>query len=303
MSGVESLTAVVSNWETADYTVRCVEALVGDGVPGDRIVVVDNGSQDDSFARLRERFPRSIVLRLEENVGYARAMNHGARALEGESYLLANSDAFLHRPGSVAAMLAALGDERVGVVAPRVLNEDLTLQPTVMPTNSPGVALVRASGLSRLIPNRWQPRWSTHWDHSSSREIRGADGAVLLVRGETWRQLEGFDERMRMYAEDLDLCWRARKLGWRIWFARDAEFVHLGAGATRRHWGSPERAELIGESESGMIARNLPRLSAKLTIALIRAGLAARVVAFRLLLRPEAAASLRGALRGYRIRR
>ena len=303
MSGVESLTAVVSNWETTDYTVRCVEVLVGDGVPGDRIVVVDNGSRDDSFARLRERFPRSIVLRLEENVGYARAMNHGARALEGESYLLANSDAFLHRPGSVAAMLAAFADERVGVVAPRVLNEDLTLQPTVMPTNSPGVALMRASGLSRLIPNRWQPRWSTHWDHSSSREIRGADGAVLLVRAETWRQLEGFDERMRMYAEDLDLCWRARKLGWRIWFARDAEFVHLGAGATRRHWGSPERAELIGESESGMIARNLPGLSAKLTIALIRAGLAARVVAFRLLRRPEAAASLRGALRGYRIRR
>lgn len=303
MSGVGSLTAVVSNWETADYTVRCVEALVGDGVPDDRVVVVDNGSRDDSFERLRERFPRSIVLRLEENVGYARAMNHGARALDGESYLLMNSDAFLHRPASVEAMLAALADEHVGVVAPRVLNEDLTLQPTVMPTNSPGVALVRASGLSRLIPNRWQPCWSTHWDHSSSREIRGADGAVLLVRGAAWRELEGFDEGMRMYAEDLDLCWRARKLGWRIWFAREAEFVHLGAGATRRHWGSPERAQLIGESESGMIDRNLPRLSAKLTIAFIRAGLAARVVAFRLLRRPEAAASLRGALRGYRIRR
>ena len=304
MSGVESLTAVVSNWETAAYTVRCVEALVGDGVPGDRIVVVDNGSRDDSFARLRERFPRSIVLRLEENVGYARAMNHGARALEGESYLLANSDAFLHRPGSVAAMLAALADERVGVVAPRVLNEDLTLQPTVMPTNSPGVALVRASGLSRLIPNRWQPHWSTHWDHSSSREIRGADGAVLLVRAETWRQLEGFDERMRMYAEDPDLCWRARKLGWRIWFARDAEFVHLGAGATRRHWGEPrarraDRRVGIGDDRP----QPAGALPAKLTIALIRAGLAARVVAFRLLRRPEAAASLRGALRGYRIRR
>lgn len=300
MSGLESLTAVVSNWETADYTIRCVEALIGDGVPEDRIVVVDNGSRDDSFERLRDRFPRSVVLRLEENVGYARAMNRGAEALEGESYLLMNSDAFVHRQGSIRALLDPLADERVGVVAPRVLNEDLTVQPTVMPTNSPAVALVRASGLSRLIPNRWQPRWSTHWDHSASREIQGADGAVLLVRGETWRELGGFDERMRMYAEDLDLCWRARKLGWRVWFIREAEFVHLGAGATRRHWGSPERAELIGRSESGMIARNLPGLSAKLTIAFIRAGLAARVVAFRLLGRREAAASLRGALRGYK---
>lgn len=300
MSGVESLTAVVSNWETADYTIRCVEALTGDGVPEDRIVVVDNGSRDDSFDRLQDRFPRSLVLRLEENVGYARAMNHGAEALEGESYLLMNSDAFLHRQGSIRALLDRVAGDRVGVVAPRVLNEDLTLQPTVMPTNSPAVALVRASGLSRLIPNRWQPRWSTHWDHSSSREVQGADGAVLLVRGEAWRELGGFDERMRMYAEDLDLCWRARKLGWRVWFVGEAEFVHLGAGATRRHWGSPERAELIGRSEAGMIARNLPSLSATLTIAFIRAGLVLRVVAFRLLGRREAAASLRGALRGYK---
>lgn len=300
MSGVESLTVVVSNWETADYTLRCVAALVGDGVPEGRIVVVDNGSGDDSYERLREELPRSLVLRLDENVGYARAMNHGAAALEGESYLLMNSDAFLHRPGSIGAMLAALAAEQVGVVAPRILNEDLTLQPTVMPTNSPAVALVRASGLSRLVPNRWQPRWSTHWDHSTSREIHGADGAVLLVRGEAWRGLGGFDERMRMYAEDLDLCWRARKLGWRIWFVREAEFVHLGAGATRRHWGSPERAELIGRSESRMIGRNLPGLSAKLTIGFIRAGLAVRVVAFRALGRREAAASLRGALRGYK---
>lgn len=300
MSGVESLTAVVSNWETADYTIRCVEALTGDGVPEDRIVVVDNGSRDDSFDRLRDRFPRSVVLRLDENVGYARAMNHGAEALEGESYLLMNSDAFVHRQGSIRAMLDRVAGDRVGVVAPRVLNEDLTLQPTVMPTNSPTVALVRASGLSRMVPNRWQPRWSTHWDHSSSREIQGADGAVLLVRGEAWRELGGFDERMRMYAEDLDLCWRARKLGWRVWFVGEAEFVHLGAGATRRHWGSPERAELIGRSESGMIARNLPSLSARLTIAFIRAGLVLRVVAFRVLGRHEAAASLRGALRGYK---
>jgi N-acetylglucosaminyl-diphospho-decaprenol L-rhamnosyltransferase len=152
-TAVDSLTAVVSNWETTDYTTRCVDALVGDGVPARRIVIVDNGSRDDSFDRLSERFTDALVLRLEENVGYARAMNHGARALPGSAYLLLNSDAFLHRRESVAAMLAALADETVGIVVPRLLNEDLTLQPTVMPTNSPAVALARASGLRRLIPN------------------------------------------------------------------------------------------------------------------------------------------------------
>ena len=101
-----------------------------------------------------------------------------------------NSDAFLHRPGSVGRLVATLENKDVGIVAPKVLNMDGTLQPSVVPLTTPGVALIRASGASRLVPNRWQPSWSTHWDHSCSREIQAANGAVLLVRSETFDVLD-----------------------------------------------------------------------------------------------------------------
>jgi GT2 family glycosyltransferase len=183
--------------------------------------------------------------------------------------------------------------------APRVLNPDLTLQSTVVPASSPLVELVRASGLSRFVPNRFQPSFSTHWDHSTERAIEAVNGAVLLVRGRTWRELGGFEEAAYMYTEDLDLCWRARKAGWKVWFTPAAEFIHLGNVASGRSWSSPERAEMIGRAEAAMIRRHLPRARAEITIGLIAAGLASRSLAFRLLRDREAAASLRAGLRGY----
>ena len=294
------ITAVILNWNTADFTIRSARALAGDGVPLERIVVVDNGSIDDSFARFGEELKGAVLVRLEENVGFARASNLGARTLPGSSYLFVNSDAFLHRAGSIERMLRALDDPRLGIVAPRILNMDGRLQPSVVPLSTPGVAAVRASGLSRLVPNRIQPSWSTHWDHSSSREVQAANGAVLLVRRETMDALGGFDERIHMYAEDLDICWRARNIGRCVWFVHDAEFLHLGAGSTGGNERDPVRAERIGRSEAIMLSRNLSPAAARVTTGLMAAGLLGRAAWYRARGKSEAAAEMRGSLRGLR---
>jgi hypothetical protein len=298
VSALHSLTVVIPNRETPEDTIACAESLIAQGVPAGRVVVVDDASEDDSFARIAERLPSSVLVRLDRNVGYARAVNSGASRLPGEHYLLVNSDAFVHRPGSVQTMLGALRDPSVAIVVPRLLNEDLSLQPTVAPRHSPSVALVRASGLSRLVPNRWQPRWSTHWDHLSSREIDTAVGAVLLVRGEAWQQLDGLDERALMFAEDHDLCWRAREAGWKIWFAHDAEFIHVGSRSVTRLWSPPGRAELVGRSEGAMIRRHRPGLTGLLTLAFMCAGIAARWLIFGLMRRRAAKEEMRGSLKG-----
>lgn len=296
---LDSTTAVVVNYETPDYTIRCVRALLEDGMPAQRVVVVDNGSSDGSFERLARELADCRVERVEENVGYARASNRGAASLRGDAYLLVNSDAFVEQKGSLPALVGALEDPAVGIVVPRLLNEDGTLQPNAMPPSSPAVALVRASGVSRLIPNRWQTRWSTHWDHSASQDIEVADGPVYLVRGSVWDELGGYTERQYMYAEDLDLCVRAREAGWRIRFVADAEFIHIGMGSTSNRWSSAERAERIGRSEAAMIREHLSPLKARLTLAFLSTGLAGRWIFHRLVGHRDAAASLRGSLKGY----
>jgi N-acetylglucosaminyl-diphospho-decaprenol L-rhamnosyltransferase len=298
-NGLAAATAVVVNWNLADMTLRCVAALAGDGMPLERIVVVDNGSIDDSVPRLERELPECRLVRLPSNVGYARAANAGARELAGKTYIFVNNDAFVDEAGSLARLVAALERDRVGLAVPRLLNEDRTLQPSVVPLTTPANALVRATGLSRWIPNRWQPRWSTHWDHSQSRAVDAANGTVVAVRGELWRELGGYAERDWMFSEDIDLCWRARKRGLRTWFERDAVFVHLGNATGAQAWSDSRRAEMVSRSDGAMIRTELDPARATATIGFIIVGLAARAVAWSLVGNRTRARCALASLRGY----
>lgn len=294
------LTAIVLNWRTPDHTLRAARVLLADGLPAERLVVVDNASGDGSVERFRAELPRCTVVASEDNLGFGRGNNAGARALPAErAYLFVNSDAFVHRAGSVAALAGALRDARVGIAVPRLLNEDLTIQPTVVPLSTPLPELVRASGLSRLVPNRFQPSLGTHWDHSGSREIAAAIGPVLLVRARVWHKLGGFDERRFMYAEDLDLFWRAARDGWRSRFVAEAEFVHLGGVSTAQRWPSPERTERAARAEAEMLRGHLGPVRARLTIGLMAAGVGGRAVVHRVRGDRDATAMQAAWLRGY----
>jgi N-acetylglucosaminyl-diphospho-decaprenol L-rhamnosyltransferase len=297
---MDEMTAVVLDWNLPAHAIRSVESLVDDGVPANRIVVVENGPTERTWTRIRETLRSSVLVRIDRNVGFAAAINLGAGTLPGSTYLFCNNDAFVHSPGSVAALLAELDDQGVAVSVPRLLNENGSLQPSVVPFTTPAVAAARASGLSRFIPNRWQPRWSTHWDHRTSRDVEAAMGAVIAVRADAWEQVGGFRETSFMYAEDIDLCWRLHALGWRTRFVADAEFVHLGGSSSSLRWSDRERGEQIGRAEAYIIREHLPPARAAAAIACMRVGLAARVVAFRLLGKPQAAESCRGSLQGLR---
>ena len=297
-SSLKTTTAVVLNWRTPEHTARAVRQLAQDGLAESRIVIVDNASADGSIDRFRSEFPRATVVAMEKNVGFARGNNEGAAVLRGSAYLFVNSDAFVHREGSTVRLVAALASG-VGIAVPRLLNSDLTLQPSVVPASTPLPEVVRASGLSRFVPDRWQPVLGTHWGHGYSRPIKAATGAVLAVGVDAWRALGGFAETQFMYAEDLDLCWRARRLGWEVHFVAEAEFIHLGNASASSVWSDPERAERVARAEAAMIRKNLPRGRAALTLGLMAAGVGARAVAFAALRDRVAAEASRGWWRGY----
>jgi N-acetylglucosaminyl-diphospho-decaprenol L-rhamnosyltransferase len=296
----ESITAVVLDWNLPDHTIRCVESLRDDGIPADRIVVVENGSTSDNWSRVATALSSCVLVRIDTNIGFARATNIGVEALPADSYLVVNNDAYVHRPGSVSALTASLRGNGVGVVVPKLLNLDLSLQPSVVPFTTPVAALVRASGASRFVPDRWQPRLGTHWSHSWSREIEAATGAVMLVHRRVWERLGGFRVASFMYAEDLDLCWRASKLGWKTWFASESVFVHLSSTSADRQWDIRQRWQRVGQAEAQIIREHLSPMQATATLAVTQLGLAARVAYFNATGDSSAAERYRGFLQGLR---
>jgi N-acetylglucosaminyl-diphospho-decaprenol L-rhamnosyltransferase len=297
---MEGVSAIILNWRTPEYALRARDALVADGLAPERILLVDNDSGDGSLDVFAQRAAGSPVLALDDNIGFARANNSGAQAMSASrAYLFVNSDAFVHRPGSTGALVAAVTRPEVGIAVPRLRNPDLSLQPNVVPLSAPLPELVRASGLSRWVPDRWQPSLGTHWTHDRSRRIQSAIGPVIAVRAEAWEASGGFDERIFMYGEDHDLFRRIRALGWSAWFAGDAEFIHLGGASSEQRWDDAQRAERVARAEAGMLAEHFAPGRARLTIGLMALGVGARAAAYRALGRREASAAQLGWWRGY----
>jgi GT2 family glycosyltransferase len=102
-----------------------------------------------------------------------------------------------------------------------------------------------------------------------------------------------------MYAEDLDLFRRAAQLGWSARFVAEAEFIHLGGASAQQRWDAPARAERVARAEAQTIITHLRPGRAKLTLALMAAGVGVRAVVFALLGRRAAARTYLGWLRGY----
>jgi N-acetylglucosaminyl-diphospho-decaprenol L-rhamnosyltransferase len=299
-----SVTAVVLNWRTPALALEAARSLAADGIPPQQVVVLDNGSGDGSAQMLRERLAGFPVIALEQTVGFAAANNLACRMHPAEeAYLLVNGDARVRAPGSVPRLLEALRMPGVGIAVPRLRNGDGTLQPSVYPLSSPLSELIRAAGLSRLVPQGARPRLSGRWAHDRSRTIECAIGAVLAIRAQAWTALGGLDERRALYAEDLDLFWRARRLGWLARFVAEAEFTHLGGASSSQRWDRAGRAQRVAAAEAEMLRTHLGPVRAGTTIGVMRGGARLRLLAARIGGRRAAAAEQRALLHGYRARR
>ena len=220
---------VIATHRSAADVAGAIGSALAQGLGPSQVTVVDNASPDGTLAAVRAAAPGVRLLAAPTNLGFGRACNLGAAAAGGSALLLLNPDATL-RPGSLAAMLAALdADPRRGAVSPRIDRPDGRLDAACRRTfPSPAIAFYRLSGLSRLFPRH--PRLAaynrTHLPVDAPGPVDSGSGACLLLRRRAWDAVGGFDERYFMYGEDLDLCWRLAAAGWTTWYEPRARVVH-----------------------------------------------------------------------------
>lgn len=239
----------IVSWNTADLLDACLAALPA--ALGDlraEIVVVDNASADGSAA-VAERHAGVTVVRNADNTGYARGMNAALAGSSARALIALNPDT-VPPPSSLARLVARLdADAKVGLVVPRLLNSDGSLQHTVY--RFPSVAVGAAVA---LLPSRWHGGavgrrfWlEGHAPHDTSGDIDWAIGAVHCIRASAVGH-PIYSERAFMYAEDLELCWRLQRDGWRIAFMADVEIPHVANAAGAQAWGSERTARWLDET-------------------------------------------------------
>lgn len=241
--------AIIVNYRTPDLTAAAV-AHLRDGAPADRslvVYVVDNGSGDNSVARLDATCPGAIVIASPINLGFAGGNNLALRdilasipddASRADSFvLLLNSDVEVE-PETLPSCLAFMDSHPdAGIVGPRLLLPDGSLDLACrrgFPT--PARAFWKLTGLARRFPNN--PRFTgynlTHLDEMETTEVDSVVGAFMLVRLSAIDRAGLLDDTFFMYGEDLDWAFRMKSDGWRVFYYPVATALHLKGATSRR---------------------------------------------------------------------
>lgn len=230
------LSIIVVNWNTIDLLKDCLESIF-DGLKGvsAEVIVIDNASEDGSPDMVEQDFPQVILIRNEENRGFAAANNQGLEIARGRQILLLNSDTIVH--GDVLGQSVRYLDvhPRAGAMGCRVLNTDGTVQLTCSQYPSLLNMVLMASGLWKLNRPSFFGRYlMTDWQRDSERTVDVISGCYLLLKRETLDDVGLLDEDFFFFGEETDWCYRMRKAGWILMFAPVGEITHHGGGSVKR---------------------------------------------------------------------
>jgi GT2 family glycosyltransferase len=207
------------------------------GVELTDVIVVDNASTDESVRIAKEAAGLPIqIVQLDSNAGYAAGFNAGVDALGGrdpDAVLVINPDCRL-RPGAVAVMADALSVPTRGIVAPRLLNLDGTLQPTLRRAPSVGGALAEALIGGKLAGRiRLGELVFDESSHDRAGPAAWATGAALLISWQALVQVGPWNESFLLYSEETEFIFRAADHGWAMWYEPMALVDHRGGDAGR----------------------------------------------------------------------
>ncbi|NPV58096.1 MAG: glycosyltransferase family 2 protein [Actinobacteria bacterium] len=217
---------VVVNYNTASDLRACLDSA-REKLGGVEVVVVDNGSTDGSVEMVREEFPWVRLVENPGNPGYASACNRGLRAASSPYVFILNSDVVFVE-GGMEEVLDFM-DERpeAGALGPLVLNPDGSAQMSCRRFPS-----MLENAVHGLLGDLWPDNPLTRsyqmkdLERNEPCEVDWVSGAAMLLRREAAERVGGFDETYFMYVEDVDICWRLREAGYRVFFHPGFRLVH-----------------------------------------------------------------------------
>ncbi len=258
----ERATAIVVNWNAGAHLSRCVAALIDQrGIDLD-IVVVDNASSDNSLKALNVYGDRVRVVQTGENLGFGRAINRGLAVSDGAIVIALNPDVVL-RPNAVDAIVEFLNAHTdVGMVGPRL--KDAEGRVIASCGDAPKLAgeIGRKFLLHKLFPMlNFRRRWP-----AKSEAVDWVTGACFAVQRRAIAAVNGLDEAIFMYYEDVDLGLRIQRAGWRVVYLPEAEGMHIGGESSKQ---ALTRMLVVSEaSYAYFIRKHLGQWAARLLLVL-----------------------------------
>jgi len=267
------ITIVILNWNGREFLERFLPVVVRySSSPGIKIIVADNGSSDDSLEFIRNKFKNVEIIELDKNYGFAGGYNKAFEKINSEYYILLNSDVEVSE-NWIEPIIKKMDDDPVVAAAmPKIISyHDKSKFEYAGAAggfiDKWGYPFCRGRILNNIEPDNNQ--------YNDSIEIFWASGTCLFIKSKIFHDAGGFDDDFFAHMEEIDLCWRIKNLGYKIYCYPCSQVYHIGGGTLPNE--TPSKLFLNFRNSLWVLLKNLPakKLYQVLLIRKILDGLAA----------------------------
>lgn len=277
------LSIIIVSYNTRELTLDCLRSVYAHppAVPFE-VILLDNASSDGSAAAIAADFPQVKLIASQENTGFAGGNNIAAKQANGQRILLLNPDTLVLEDSLNALWSFAERSPDYRIWGGRTLFGDGSLNPTsCWRSISIWSLFCRAVGLTALLPRSeiFNPEAYGGWQRDTERPVDIVTGCFLLIDRTLWEALNGFDPLFFMYAEEADLCLRARKMGARPTITPAAQIIHFGG---KSETSAAEKTIKTARGRVTLIKKHWTPARQALGLQLFRLWAATRAVGHRL---------------------
>lgn len=228
------ISIIIVNWNTRELLEKCLSSLFFWTTDIDfEIIVVDNNSADNSCRMVAEKFQAVKLIKSEINLGFAKANNLGLKSAVGEYLLFLNPDTELIE-NSVKKLVELMeNNSRWGIAGSKILNPNKTLQQSVRGFPDGLSQLLITLNIHKIFPRLPVIRkyLMVDFDYNNQAVVDQVMGAVFMTRKKVLEQIGGWDENFRLWFEEVDLCYRAKKAGWLVVYTPATAVIHHGGAS------------------------------------------------------------------------
>ena len=267
------LSIVILNWNGAHHLRRFLPSVIKySNYDWAEVVVADNHSDDDSCEVIEKEFATVRLIRLDRNYGFAEGYNQALKNNDAEYILLLNSDVGVTENWLQPLIEILDSHPLIGACQPKILSLN---QPETFEYAGASGGFIDRFGYPFCRGRMLNVQEQDLGQYDQPITVFWASGAAVLIRGELWHKMGGFDSDFWAHMEEIDLCWRMKNRGYKVVVCPGSKVFHLGGGSLT--YGSPQKIYLNFRNNLFLLYKNLPKekLFGTLIYRMILDGIAA----------------------------
>jgi len=225
---IPDVSIIIPTWNNKEILGQCLQSLYDSKQNlSYQITVIDNGSGDKTCEFLEEEYPQVLIIHNERNLGFSKGCNQGISQAESRYFLILNNDTKVMN-GALERLVQFMDDNpEAGLAAPKLLNPDGSTQMSVcMEYTDLKYAFFGGFRLIYPLNKLVKPMALPLEEYGRVREVAWVTGTCMVVRKEILDDVGLLDENIFMYMDDMEWCYRIRKMGWKVFFVPDAIVIH-----------------------------------------------------------------------------